>query len=219
MTQAVQEAVGNRNLAFFPILRNKSQLWLCLHPNNVITEVNVGPRYVHYLAFAKTSHPEEFKEYSLPRIALGKKRFDLVTGIDLGFRFRVSRPVALADQFSNSVRLEHGDDNLHLSPDRAAGKASVGQKAHETHDVRSFDTAKRFFTTRLAEIFEGRLVLAVRFRPVVLAGFLEELAASFSQGRSGLLVFADDFDSERLVLENLRFALCNGKRLAWILAH
>src|ERR1700684_324053 len=97
MTQAVQEAVGNRNLAFFPILRNKSQLRLCLHPDNVIPEGNIGPRYVHDLAFAKTSHPEEFKQYPLPRIALGKKRLDLLTGVDLGFGFRVAWPVALAD--------------------------------------------------------------------------------------------------------------------------
>ena len=30
MAQAVVEAVRNRNLALLPILRNKSQLWLCL---------------------------------------------------------------------------------------------------------------------------------------------------------------------------------------------
>src|SRR5208282_5345580 len=106
MAQAVQEAVGNRNLAFFPILRNESQFWLCLHPNHMIPEVDVGPRYMHDLAFAKTSHPEKFKEYSLPRVASGKKRFDLLSGVDLGFRFRVARPVALADQFRNAVRFE-----------------------------------------------------------------------------------------------------------------
>src|SRR5260370_38206323 len=101
MAQTVQEAVGNRNLAFFPILRNKSQLWLCLHPNNVITEVNVGPRYVHYLAYAKTSHPEEFKEYSLARVALGEKRFDLLTAVDVRFRVRVEWPLALRHQFGH----------------------------------------------------------------------------------------------------------------------
>src|SRR5208282_2599688 len=162
---------------------------------------------MHDLAFAKTGHPEKFKEYPLPRVASGKKRVDLLSGVDLGFRFRISRPVALADQFRNSVRFEHRDDNLHLGPDRAAGKISVGQKAHEAHDVGTFDIAKRLFTTRLAEIFESGLVLAVRFRPVVLAGFFEELAASLRQGYSDSFLFADDFDSERMVSENLSFAL------------
>src|SRR5271155_4978043 len=97
MAQAVQEAVGNRDLALLPILRNESKFWLCLHPNHVIIEIDVGPHCVHDLAFAKTSHPEEFKEYPLPRIASGKKRLDLLTCVDLRFRFGIARPVALAD--------------------------------------------------------------------------------------------------------------------------
>jgi hypothetical protein len=71
----------------------------------------------------------------------------------------------------------------------------------------------------LEEVFESGLVLAVRLRPVVLAGFLEELAASLRQGDSDSFLFADDLDPERLVPENLSFALCNGKRFAWTLAH
>ena len=79
--------------------------------------------------------------------------------------------------------------------------------------------AERFFTTRLAEIFESGLVLAVRFRPVVLAGFLEELAASLRQGYSDSFLFADDLDPEHLVPENLNFSLCRSKCFAWTLAH
>jgi hypothetical protein len=71
----------------------------------------------------------------------------------------------------------------------------------------------------LEEIFESGFVLAVRFRPVVLAGFLEELAASLRQGYSDSFLFADDLDPERLVPENLSFALCRSKRFAWTLAH
>src|SRR6266567_6189539 len=87
------------------------------------------------------------------------------------------------------------------------------------HDLASLDTTKRFFTTRLAKIFESGLVLAVRLRPVVLAGFLEELATSLRQGYSDSFRFADDLDPERLVPENLSFALRRSERFAWTLAH
>lgn len=59
------------------------------------------------------------------------------------------------------------------------------------------------------KIFERGLVLAVRLRPVVLACFLEELAAGLCQSYSDSFMFTDYLDSERLTLQHLRSAAAN----------
>ena len=218
MAQAVQEAVGNRNLAFFPILRNKSQLWLCLHPNNVITEVNVGPRYVHYLAFAKTSHPEEFKEYSLPRVALGEKRFDLLTGVDLRFRFRVSWPVALAVNLVIPFALSIETTTCTL--------VQIVRRARPLSDKKPM----KLVTSDRSTLQSGfsrhdwrKSSRAVLYWLYVFGLWCWRVSSRNSrQAQPGSLRSAclrRRFRFRAPGSENLRFALCNGKRLAWILAH